>query len=348
MINSYQFAKKIRMNPESNRNSMQATVNRLKRWLCSAKLPESYFHHISPILDIFPDASADTFLLEYNLKQEHGLPDFSVCFWNNRPVVSVFAGQDPYVRIPAYLYTHIVWQRLRDFGIHLQNNAADFTNMSNFWLEFDIAPEMPELPVPSFFMRINTDQYQDWFVDGMEIIRGKAISGPVKRQLQKLFALLPDNARVSQIGSFQARNWESVRLYIKMADHRQIIRFLNQMGYPGGLPPITAFWDCFSHWAGYVKLQMDIGPELLPKIAFEFLNDPANESWPSFIDQLCDHQLCAGANRDLLLNWTDSVFVQEAGQNDYLLLYKYISHIKVIYEPGAPLSAKAYLGVTYS
>ena len=348
MIDTYECAKQIRMNSESNRGSMHSTISRLKPRLCSARLPESYFRHISPILDIIPDAAADTFMLEYKLEEEQGFPDFSVCFWNERSVTDILAGQDPYVHIPPSLYTHTIWRQLRDFWIHWRNSANVSHHLANFWLEFDINETIQTFPVPLAFIRVNTAQYQEWSTDALQIIMGKTIPNPTKQQLRRLFELLPAGARVSQIGSLQARCLESLRLYIKIPGHREMACFLRQMDYPGNLEPVMAFFDGFANWGGYLKLQLDIGPEILPKIAVEFLDDTGGGLWKPLIAKLCDKQLCAGANREFLLNWPDSALVREPGGNRYLHLYKYISHIKVIYEPKIPLAAKAYLGVTYS
>lgn len=347
-MDTYEYAKQIRMNSKSNRGTMCSTVSRLKPHLCSGRLPESYFRRISPILDIIPDAAADTFMLEYKLEDERGLPDFSVCFRNERSVTDILAGQDPYVHIPSSLYTNTIWRQLRNFWIYWRN-CADFSHhLANFWLEFDIGETIQTLPVPSAFIRVNSAQYRDYFTGALEIIMGKTIPDPTKQQLRRLFELLPGGARVSQIGSLQARRVESLRLYIKMPGYREMACLLRQMGYPGDLRPVIAFLDDFGNWGGYIKLQLDIGPEILPKIGFEFLNDTGDDIWGCLITKLCDNQLCAGANRKFLLNWTDSAFIQEPGEKSCLLLYKYISHIKVIYEPGASMTAKAYLGVTYS
>jgi hypothetical protein len=349
MIDTYQYAKNIRMNSESNRGSMLSTVNRLHKYLCSTMLPESYFQGITPILEIFPDALADTFMLEYTLEEERDRPDFSLCFWNQPSIARIFAGEDPFVHLPAYLLANSIWCRFREFWIYRHNNPALFQDMANFWLEFDmIAEKVPDFPVPSVFLRVNSHDYRDWFMDGLEIIMDQVIPSPVKQQLQKLFTLLPENARVSQIGSLQARNQESLRLYVRMADHRQMFGLLDQLGYPGDLKPLAAFIDSLAGSAGYLKLQFNMGPEILPKIAIELLNPPEKAGWKPLIENLITHRLCTGAYHEFLLNWPDSILVQEPKARNYLLLYKYISHLKIIYEPGVPLSAKAYLGVTYS
>lgn len=260
--------------------------------------------------------------------------------------------------IPAWLRVHKLcsqWQE-QSSSIH------DLVDCIGFELDADACSRQTHLP--SVFLRLkkdgfSVDEKQSALDEGLQILFGKPGPFPGQDILHNCFTF--NKARLIYIGAMLARSSDALRAEFIPQSSECIIPLLKHIGWSWDESELKAIIDQLDHLGVYINLvHVDIASTVRPKMGLSCLcrvGPDRRPNWPFFLDRLVESGLCLPDKRDALLAWegfaepTASkvpwppyIICQSLLKPDLLSLFERdISHIKIVYQPGKPLEAKAYL-----
>jgi hypothetical protein len=212
-------------------------------------------------------------------------------------------------------------------------------------------------------------------VDGYRATAEKAIgllsgSELAPRKLQMLsdcFRALSSVEHVLQVGLMLSRGAEAVRLCIKLRSVERIVEYLAKVGWPGSEADVLGVLEPIASLVDYVCLDIDVGETVYRKIGLECYfggnKQPRTEPrWSLFLDSLVRDGLCTADKRDALLAYPGYVdenaegipwpralrrASQLFGGRSLSTFIRSLHHVKLVYQPGERLEAKAYLAVIH-
>jgi hypothetical protein len=323
------------------------------------------FSDISSLARVLPSTLAyNTFGFECRLGEDSPRADFLVLATASCGRDSL-AGLHPTSKLPARLMADPVWRRVRDFAARWAEPSSPlYDAVNNVWLEFDINGLVPDVPVPSVFFGLMTNVQPDATVE--RAIRLLSQDEPPPRMLETLsscFRALSPDEQVFQVGLMLSRGAGAVRLCIRLSSVERIVEYLTGVGWRGDEAGLRGVLDPLSRSVDRVLFDIDVGETVGAKIGLECYFDgnrqPGREPrWGAFLDSLVLQGLCTADKRDALLAYSGYVDQYEEGvpwpaalQRTSRLLggrslstfVRSLHHVKVVYQPGEPLEAKAYL-----
>jgi hypothetical protein len=127
-----------------------------------------------------------------------------------------------------------------------------------------------------------------------------------------------------------------VRLIVKLP-WRTYPGYVDSIGWPGNTEQFSRFLDRYCAKTFMNSVHLDIGPMMGPRVAVEFYfrsSPRTSDYWSYLFELLVDDNACTLEKRLAVTNWWDQSDDAEI-QRDLL--------VKVLYEPGEPIRAKAYL-----
>lgn len=178
--------------------------------------------------------------------------------------------------------------------------------------------------------------------------RGRAATA-VEAALDHAFATLPAGGRILHVGLLLGRRDET-RVYasIPRASAAAYLRGVGLGACADGVMEIVNRYDAAKPIA---EIQFDLLPGAVPRVGVEIpcQHRVAAERIRRFgavLDGLVRDDLSAAAKRDALLAWPGLELLEPRRPGWRGMLIREISHLKVVYQPGAPWRAKAYVSVT--
>jgi hypothetical protein len=294
------------------------------------------------------------------------------------------AGLHPTSTLPARLMTEPIWRRVADFAVRWADPSSPLYHaVDNVWLEFDVDGAPPVIPIPSVFFspqpsgqegasgvayEPNLDGYITTIETVIQLLSGNELAPRVLETLSDCFRALPSVEHVFQVGLMLSRGAEAVRLCIKnLRSVEGIVEYLSGVGWPGDEADVLGVLEPIAHLVDYVCLDIDVGESVLRKIGlecyFDGIKQPRTEPrWGVFLDSLVRDGLCTADKRDALLAYPGYVDENTEGipwprvlrRASHLLggrslstFIRSLHHVKVVYQPGERLEAKAYLAVIH-
>ena len=186
---------------------------------------------------------------------------------------------------------------------------------------------------------------------------------PPPRMLERCFRALSSDEKVGHVGLMLSRGEDAVRLCIRLRSVERTIEYLTVMGWPGDEADLRGVLEPLARSVDRAVLAIDVGDAVRPKIGLECYfygnRQPRREPrWGAFLNSLVLSGLCTADNREPLLTYPG--YVDEAAQTvpwpaalrraSQLLggrslstLVRSLHHVKIVFRPGEPLEAKAYL-----
>jgi hypothetical protein len=267
------------------------------------------------------------------------------------------------------------WQHLRNFAQRWVDSESQlFTNILGLWLEFDIAESSQEVSVPCVFihtipLRISSEdgeQKYDWvFQDAIPLLLGHTLPYPLHHQILQALRLVPEGSSVMDIGFMLSRENPGVRLVFKHLQPSQIIPYLESLGWSDSKGELSRLIDELQQQVTRLVLHICITEYGVdPKIGLECSFSPdryhLEDRWTSFFEYLHQKGVCCQEKKTEVLDFL-GISNEDSSQSFDLSSYKiavllpseksastmvrYLSHVKLSYQPGRPLEAKAYPGV---
>ncbi len=309
--------------------------------------------YIKPLAQILPASSLAGF--ECRLGANQSGVDFQVrlpCLDKNLP--------ESFLTAPA-------WKFLQDFYENWASpNSSLNKEIENVGLEFDVNEQLPQVPIPCIFLQFNEETVID--AEGLtRMVRllNHQVSPLLESNLRLCADSLPVGATISHLGAMLSRSAKAVRVNVKRISSEQLSDYLMQVGWSDPTNTFSTLTSTLSEFADSILLSFDVGDTILPRIGLEcFLNNqPYYEPrWQLLLDYLIEEKLCTLAKKDSLLSWPG--FSQKSsvpdlwpsnisfgdrllGSRAVSIFSRWLSHIKVVYQPGNPLQAKAYLAFAH-
>ncbi|MGF1471328.1 MAG: hypothetical protein ACFB50_06230 [Rubrobacteraceae bacterium] len=322
--------------------------------------------HIESVARWIPEPLAtNTFGFECRLGEDLPHADFLVVATAARGRSSL-AGLDPSSPLPDRLKTHPVWQRVEDFAARWADPSSPLHNaVDNVWLEFDVDGPPPEVPLPGVFFGILPDYAPEEVVPPvLRVLSGDGISPRVLDNVVECLQALPPHGNVFQVGLMLSRGpVEAVRLCIWTHSKQGLLEYLGNIGPGLAGAGLRRVLDSLDRMVDHIALDMDVGDRVHDKLGFECYfsqnRQPSREPrWAAFLDSLVQDGLCTAGKRDALLAYTGYTEEKGAtgiwpealrrasgllGQRFTSTFVRSLHHVKIVYEPGKPLEAKAYL-----
>src|SRR5919112_365943 len=345
-----------------------------------ALISPSAFSDIGSVARVLPSTLAyNTFGFECRLGDELPRADFLVLARAPCGRDSL-AGLHPTSTLPARLMADPVWRRVRDFAAYWAEPSSPLHyGVDNVWLEFDIDGPSPDLPIPSIFFGLLTnsasdathetivDRHQATTETAIRFLSGGELPVRMLETLSHCFHALSPEEQVFQVGLMLSRGAGAVRLCIQIHSVERIVEYLSGVGWPGDEAALRGVLDPLSRSVDRVLLDIDAGETVGAKIGlecyFEGNRQPRREPrWGAFLDSLVRRGMCTAGKRTALLEYPGYVDQNAEGvawptalrRTSQLLAGRSLStfvrslhHVKVVYHPGRPPEAKAYLAVNH-
>jgi hypothetical protein len=300
------------------------------------------------------------------------LPSFSYAGFECRLIDSsdtvdfLFSLPRRVLNIPALFLTHFAWQRLHTFcNEWIEPSSFLYNGVNNVSLEFDIEGPISQVPVPSLFTEINRKMDRVDTLRQMSLIMKRfkhPFSQKMESNLQLCLHALPEGGRIIYLGLMFSRPTQGIRIVVEGLKAQQILPYLVEIGcldsankrFENIIPTVSNLVDSI----GFIGF--DVSETIHPHIGLEcfFEKQPLDEPrWESFFDYLIAQGLCSPAKRDALLawpgvfqkdsapdlwpisQWSDAFFSNQASS----IFFRKLNHIKIVYHPEKPLTAKGYI-----
>jgi hypothetical protein len=144
----------------------------------------------------------------------------------------------------------------------------------------------------------------------------------------------------------RARPGTALRVYVRNVPPSAVGRYLREVGYATDLGPIESTVRALSARAAQFNVQLEIAGTLSPRLSLECQIDRRTQTWQPVLDYLAAEKLCSARNRRAFLDWPAKIALPLPELPR--AIRRYLSHVKVVFQPGLPLRAKGYLGVYWT
>jgi hypothetical protein len=339
-------------------------------YLPAALVSASALAHILDIARDLPPATNQ--ILECRLAPTAAGVDFVPRFAPFHGGAEFLAGSHAVIGFPNRFLTNHVWRRTRDFCRDWREPDSVFNGpVEDIWLEFDINGPAPAVPNPCIFVLLRTEdhpgrlshaklatvvQKQHRLIQAIiDFYLADTFTARRRQNLTRCFAAIPPlGGQAPGIGLMFSRTVEAVRFSVADMPMSRIVDYLTGVGWDGPSDVLRNVVADVSRFVDKIMVAFDVGDTIFPRIGLECYlleRNPRKESrWNLLLGHLVELGLCAPAKRDALLAWYGGHFhgpVQPAaGPRCQSVLVRHVSHVKLLFQPGQPLEAKAYLDLS--
>lgn len=270
--------------------------------------------------------------------------------------------------ISKHLVSHPVWQSAARCLKQLTDPAGFLAqNVKVVDLEFDLPGPPPAIPVPAIFLELKRDRELPAEIVARlaEHILDASLPDWMRDSLHRCVDLLPAGARLIHLGAMWSRDAQQLRLVIGRLSPDLIPRCLAALGWSGDCRQLETLIATFSPLVDSITLSLDLGRSLADRVGIEcFLGNTggAEEQWRVLLAELQRQNLCTEAKARALpgwrgicreavcrepwppsLTWGDALLGDSAAS----LFVRFLSHVKLVARPSAPVSTKAYVGFAH-
>jgi hypothetical protein len=279
--------------------------------------------------------------------------------------------------------TDPIWRHVDDFAVRWADPSFPlYRAVDNVWLEFDVDGVAPAILIPGVFFGLqpsgqetargvayepNLDGYITTIETVKQLLSGNELAPRKLEMLSDCFRALSSSEHVFQVGLMLSRGTEAVRLCITIGSVEHTVEYLARVGWPCSEADVLGVLEPIGSLVDYVYLDIDVGETEHHKIGLECYFDgnrqPRTEPrWGLFLDSLVREGLCTTYKRDALLaypgyvdenaegiSWPRALrrASQLLGGRSLSTFIRTLHHVKVVYQPGEGLEAKAYLAVNH-
>ncbi|WP_242051170.1 hypothetical protein [Nostoc spongiaeforme] len=309
--------------------AVQSNLKILAAKLGSEVISGEIFSNIDSLVQTLPPLS--NALLECRLAANQSQVDFSTIVFN------------PDVHLPQHFLNYPVWKRLQDICWEWCISDS-FLNqrLMEIGLEFDVDGRISDIPNPGIFLVLNLDvnwNHQLLLEMAKRLLGEQKITPQISKNIQICFDTLPEGAKIICVAAMLSRWSDILRLNVNGLLHHQISHYLVDIGWTGDVDELDEVIKNISPFIDNIVLSYDMGDRVLPRIGLEcyLLGLPQhNKRWYSFYNYLISQGLCSSDKSKAVLAWPE--FSKQDKSANYTLC------TKIVYQPGLPLEAKAYMG----
>lgn len=333
--------------------------------------------NISRIASLLPGNLTNFFGFECPLGVDEPRADFLVCCRASHGAREVLCGLVGGREFPSVFQSSSVWRQIYGFSSEWASPLSPlFDEVHNLWLEFDVDGMPRTAPIPSVF--IGADHLHPlpepvpsdimpphcaWLTDfALPKLLGAEIEATTRCQIARTLNLLPSGARIFQVGLMLARDSRATRLCIRGMAAGQIGDYLHSLGWDGSSQELQALLTLLEPLTERIDLDLDVSDRVMPKIGLECYFGPDLRIIQRFLNQIVSSGLSTSSKAKAIELWpglaherlSPSIWPRELLETSSLLggrlhslFARWLHHVKIVYQPGVPLQAKAYLAVQH-
>jgi len=323
----------------------------------------------------FPGSITSFFGFESHLNSSKANADYLFAVSSMRGEREALANLIREKTIPKEFIEKPEWQNICNFVLEWANrDSILYQNVLGMWFEFDMVENSSDTPIPCIFLHtsplhITTEGEKEklrWLTKkALPLLTGKKIPENIEQNVFQAIQKLPKNALVMDAGVMLSRPMPGVRLIIARIQPDQVISYLKELGWSEEDEQLQLLVKDLEQQISRMVLHITITENGIDKkIGLECSFAPdmfhLENRWQSFFNYLIKKGLCLAEKKDALLQFMG--VEQEDAQRDFdtavyrptvkiesndfsSALVRYISHIKIVYEPNHEMYAKAYPGV---
>ena len=317
-------------------------------------VPPKNYTNIQAISKFFPRGLTDFLGFECRLNAHDSQTDWALAIsgkGNARHVLADFLNNghlpSSYKQIPE-------WKQIHNFSkMWINENSVLHKRILGAWLEFDMPENSPDIPVPSVFFNpsningktANDITHFEWFTKhAVPALIGRKLTKSAEKNVHLSIMKMPSKASLFIVGIMLSRKTSDVRMSVLFKDSAQLMPYLRDIGYQD---KTDVFADLVNELekrkANRMVLDFDIGKRIGKKIAIECSFHPnkfhEETQWKTLLDFFVEKGYVTSEKRDELLRFP--------GKDEGTNIVRYITHLKIVYEPGKPLRVKAYLAIRH-
>lgn len=316
-------------------------------------VPPRNFSNIQNISRYFPSGLTDFLGFECRLNGDETQADWALAISGVGDARHKFTDFLNNGHLPKSFRQTTEWQHIHAFSkMWTDTNSILHDKILGAWLEFDMPDSPQDVPIPSFFFNpaningntVNDPLQYEWFYEkAVPALTGRRMSKTAKRNLQHCIQKMPRKSSLFIVGIMLSRLSSDTRMSVLFRDSNQIMPYLNEIGWTGDTETFAELIkELDTKKINRMVLDFDVGKKIGKRIAVECSFYPnryhQERHWEELLDFLVEKGIVTPKKRDDLLNFPG---VDEGYSN----IVRYITHVKIVYEPGKPLKAKAYLGI---
>jgi hypothetical protein len=269
--------------------------------------------------------------------------------------------------------TNAAWQRVLRLGEAWATEGTAINEaVSELWLEFDkpadartTPPRLADL-TPSVFTVLRPPADGDRSA-GLRIAQALVEllvddPEPLGAVLERCAAACPAPAQISHIGLMLGRPVPVMRVHLSPVPLDHLTAFLTELGWPGDSAAAYELAQSLLVYGDLVVVCLDVVGDVLPRIGLEVFfaqKHGVDPRWAPLLDGLVALGVASPVKADALRRWPggllppqlpdawpDSLIVEGLAKpaNTFGVIERRLSHIKLTWAPGVPVSAKAYFG----
>jgi hypothetical protein len=267
--------------------------------------------------------------------------------------------------LPEKILEKKTWNNVKIFTEKwIEKDTKINKNILGLWFEFDASNTQRDIKIPGIFthtVSIKRDSDITWVVDDLlPLCNGRRSSIELKSKIQECVRKLPAKASIYQIGIMLQRKNKDIRLVIKRINHNEIIPYLESIGWNDDTGKIQNLIKNLEKYCSRIVLHISVGDKIDSKIGLEcsFYPDEKglNEKWRKFFEFLVKNEYSKPDKIGSILNFQGVEYdyglydqediVTKMKENPLnIKTIRFISHIKILYEPNSKIQSKAYFGV---
>ncbi len=338
-------------------------------------ISQQNFSEIKRLAEQFDGNITSFFGFESNLASTAGRSDYLIAVSSQKGERQALSHIINKGGLPEKFIQRQEWQNIGALTKEWNNpHSILYHNILGVWLEFDTSQSHNDVPVPSVFLHTiplhinNSEDVESckWVTQtAIPLLTGKKVSKKIEQKFFEALNKLPPKASVFHVASMLSRsNTEGMRLVIKRITPCDIVPYLKSLGWKDKDNKLQSLIEEIKKYSNCIRLHINISDHVDQKIGLECFISPDKyhhgQGWNEFFDQLIEEDICLPAMKNALLSFPgvnlenpDNKFSFETYQPSVKFsdntfskaLIRYISHIKISYNPGNKTKAKAYTGV---
>lgn len=275
--------------------------------------------------------------MEVQLAPARATPDLSVLLAGRSQIARALEILEP----PHWRALLAGWARRRD------------PRIASFWLEFDLSRSRAAVPAPSLCVKLRGPVDGSWVLDSLlPTLRGRSLARRQRQAAARCLREIPATAQLLYAFSLLPRGGD-LRLELFGLAPREMGTYLKRIEAPVHPAEVARAASLFEG-VERTHLSFDLGAQQVrPRVGIEgaFPGLPRREPrWGALLDRLAGAGLCTAAQRAALFAWPgwDSFWTAPdlwPADPRWMGAFcvRYLSHVKVVWQPGRTLEAKAYL-----
>jgi hypothetical protein len=221
---------------------------------------------------------------------------------------------------------------------------------------------VPEIPLGIWFSEkpVAVEKLHSTIVTMLHSIVGEGEIPALMQTLRHYMPNLETGVSLRAIGLFFKPEVGRAYIYLRNFNAESLIPYLQEVGWPGPYDEIQKLASWLSSYNEKLDVHFNIGPSLIPRMGIKVFPNGYGYSphMNALLDDLVIRGLCDPEKRDALkkqpalltpmksrFNWPDHLIMESLTRPnpEQGSFYSFLSNIKLVYVPGKPLEAKAYI-----